>query len=106
MSDPFWDEVDAALPRVRRGESSWASRRAQVRSLSRGGKPVRLSPAGVLAASLAAAALALIIQRSLSPSPSPLSEPAIIAEDMDFLESAPLLEHLDVLLDAPELDQT
>ncbi|MBI5245759.1 MAG: hypothetical protein HY923_01150 [Elusimicrobia bacterium] len=102
MSDPFWDDLNKALPRARRGEAGWAHQRAQVLALVRGGRAPRRA-AGVLAAGLAAAALVLVFRHKPAAPPEAPSA-AMPAEDLDFLESAPLLEHLDELEDAPELD--
>lgn len=102
MSDPFWDDLDAALPRPRRGEANWAHRRAAVLALARGkGRAPRRLAAG-LAAGLALAAMTFAVLRR-PPAPAP---PAAVtpAEDLDLLESAPMLENLDELLDATELD--
>ena len=102
MSDPFWDDLNKALPRARRGEAGWAHQRAKVLSLVRGGRAPRRA-AGVLAAGLAAAALVLVF-RNKPAAPPEAPSAAMPSEDLDFLESAPLLEHLDELEDAPELD--
>lgn len=101
MSDPFWDDLDAALPRDRRPEPHWARRRAKVRAaLSATRWPRRA--ASVLAAGMAAAALALLLRR---PAPPPVpAAPTALAEDLEFLEAAPLLENLDEIMDSPELD--
>jgi hypothetical protein len=102
VSDPFWDELNRALPRARRGEAGWSHLRAQVLALARGDRAPRRA-AGVLAAGLAAAALVLVFRHI--PPPAPEAPAAFMpSENLDFLESAPLLEHLDELEDATELD--
>lgn len=103
MNDPFWDELDKALPRVKRGEPGWAHQRGKVLSLARGEGRAPRRAAGLLAAGLAGAALVLVF-RSRPAAPPEARSTAMPSEDLDFLEAAPLLEHLDDLLDAPELD--
>lgn len=103
MSDPFWDELNKALPRTRRGEPGWAHQRAQVRSLLHGGTRAR-AIGSLLAAGMAAAALVLAFRDKPALSPEALSAASMPADDLDFLETASLLEHLDELQDAVELD--
>ena len=103
MNDPFWNELDKALPRARRGEAGWAHQRAKVLSLLRAGSAAPRRFAGVLAAGLAAAGLVFVF-RSKPAAPPDTASAVMPSEDIDFLESAPLLEHLDELMDAPELD--
>lgn len=105
MSDPFWDDLNKALPRARRGEAGWAHQRGKVLSLRRGGARAPRRLAGLVAAGAAAAALALVFQ--LKPTAPPVAPPSasMPADDLDFLETAPLLEHLDELEDAAELDR-
>ncbi len=101
MSDPFWDELNASLPRARRGEPGWARLRSATLSRLRARCVAPRRLAGVLAAGLAAATLVFVL-RGKPPTTAPTA--SMPAEDLEFLETAPLLEHLDELIDAPELD--
>lgn len=104
MSDPYWEDLDRALPRVRRGEPGWAHQREQVlaRLHADARAPRRL--AGLLAAGAVAAALAFVLRtKPAVPLPAPPSA-SMPSDDLDFLETTPLLEHLDEIMDAPELD--
>lgn len=101
MSDPFWDRLDDALPRARRGAPGWAHQRAKVLTAVRAPAPaLRGRVAGLLAAGVAAAALAFVLRRT----PPPPAAAPLMTEEIEFLDSAPMLENLDELLDAPELD--
>lgn len=106
MSDPFWDDLNKALPRSRRGEPGWAHQRGKVLSLLRGGgrPPRRL--AGLITAGTLAAGLFLMLHKKPEPAPMPEAPPmaSMPSDDIDFLEMTPLLEHLDELQDAAELD--
>ena len=103
MSDPFWDELNKALPRARRGEPGWARARAGVRSLLHEGRaPRRL--ASLVAAGALAAALVLVFRGKPARPPEAPPSASMPADDLDFLEATPLLERLDELQDAPELD--
>ena len=103
MNDPFWDELNKALPRTRRGEPGWAHQRAKVMSLLRTGSAAPRRVAGMLAAGLAAAALVFVFRSKPIILPEAPSA-SVPTEDLDFLEHAPLLEHLDELMDAQVLD--
>jgi hypothetical protein len=74
-------------------------------SLLRGGtrSPRRL--AGLLAAGALAAGLFLVLHRKPAPTPDAPPMAAMPSDDIDFLEMTPLLEHLDELQDAVELDR-
>lgn len=105
MSDPFWDDLNEALPRVRRGEPGWAHQRGKVLSLLRGGARAPRRLAGLLAAGALAAALVLVFRNKPEAPPETQPTASMPAEDVDFLEMTPLLEHLDELEDAVELDK-
>lgn len=102
MSDPFWRDVDAALPRTRRGEPGWARLRGRVLALARGEEVQARRWPAALAAGLALGAIVLTLGR---PPAAPAGLRGVPSEDLEFLEHAPLLESLDELLDAPELDR-
>ncbi len=100
MSDPFWDELNSSLPRAKRGEAGWAHQRSKVMGALRGGPAPRRGAARALAVGLAAAALLVALARR------PAAPPAHVpSEDLEFFESAELLENLDELIDSPELDK-
>ncbi len=102
MSDPFWDGLDKHLPRARRGEAGWAHQRAKILAAARGEARAPRRLAAGLAAGLALGALTLaVLRRPVVTDPPAASAPA---EELEFLESAPMLDHLDELLDATELD--
>ena len=105
MSDPFWDGLNKALPRVRRGEPGWAHQRGKVLSLLRGGARAPRRLAGLLAAGTLAAALVLVFRSRPAPPPEAPPTASMPADDLEFLEMTPLLEHLDELEDAVELDK-
>ncbi len=104
MKDPFWDELNEALPKARRGEPGWAHQRARVLAALRGGSRTPRRLAGLVAAGALAAGLVFILQIKRAPVPEPPPSASMPSDDLDFLEAAPLLEHLDELQDAPELD--
>lgn len=101
MSDPFWDELGNALPRPRRGEPGWAQRRRDILAAAKGGPRETPRLAAGLAAGLVVAALTFaVLRRPLAvPSPAPGAP-----EELEMLENEGLLEHLDILLEAEELD--
>ena len=104
MSDPFWDDLDKTLPQVHRGEPGWAHQRGKVMSLLRAGGNARQRVAALVAAGAFAAALAVVLRER----PVQISTPPIASmptDDLEFLETAPLLENLDELQDATELDR-
>ncbi len=104
MSDPFWDDLNKALPRARRGEPGWAHQRGKVLSLLRGGGAAPRRVAGLLAAGTLAAGLILVLRNKPATPPETPPTASMPADDLDFLEMTPLLEHLDELEDAVELD--
>jgi hypothetical protein len=104
MSDPFWDDLNKALPRARRGEPGWALRRGQVLSLLHEAARAPRHLAGLLAAGALAAVLVLALHRKPARAPEAPPSASMPADDLDFLEATPLLEHLDEIQDAAELD--
>ncbi|MDX6769915.1 MAG: hypothetical protein SF051_10305 [Elusimicrobiota bacterium] len=102
MSDPFWDELGRSLPRPRRGEAGWSRRRAEILSSVRGEARAPRRVAAGLAAGLAMTVVAFAVLRRPLPQDPPAA--AVPAEELDLLEAAPMLDHLDELLDATELD--
>ncbi|MEK7390182.1 MAG: hypothetical protein AAB036_10850 [Elusimicrobiota bacterium] len=104
MSDPFWDDLDKALPRARRGEPGWEHQRGKVLALLRGQARAPRRLAGLLAAGTVTVALAFVLRDKPAPDAPPTA--AMPSDELDFLEETPLLEHLDQLQDAPELDHT
>ena len=102
MSDPLWDELDKSLPRIKRGEQGWAHQRAKILSAARGQRAPQRLAAG-LAGGLVLAALTFAVIRR----PAVVETPAVSvpADDLDMLESESMLDHLDELLDATELDR-
>ena len=102
MSDPFWDELDKALPRHKRGEPGWAHQRAKILAAVRGERAPQRLAAG-LAGGLVLAALTFAVIRRPSPVETPSAE--VQTEDLDMLESESMLDHLDELIDATELDR-
>ena len=103
MSDPFWDDLNKALPRARRGEPGWAHQRARVMSMLHGGARAPKRLAALLAAGTVAVALAFVLRGKPAPEAPPTA--SMPGDDLDFLETTPLLEHLDELQDAVELDR-
>lgn len=101
MSDPFWDELGKALPRPRRGEPGWAARRAAILSAAKGRRRESPRLAAGLAAGLAMAALTFAVLRRPTGVPAPAPG---APEELEMLENEGLLEHLDILLEAEELD--
>lgn len=101
MSDPFWDELGRALPRPRRGGPGWAARRASILAAVRGDAPPRPRLAAGLAAGALMAALTFAVLRRpvTAPAPAPGAP-----EELEMLEAETMLEHLDILLEASELD--
>lgn len=105
MSDPFWDDLNKALPRARRGEPGWAHQRGKVLSLLRTGTRASRPLTGLLAAGTLAAGLFLVLHKKPAPTPDAAPMASMPSDDLDFLEMTPLLEHLDELEDAVELDR-
>ncbi len=105
MSDPFWDDLNKALPRARRGEPGWAHQRGKVMSLLRGGARESRRLTGLLAAGALAAGLFLVLHKKPAPAPELPPMASMPSDDLDFLEMTPLLEHLDELQDAVDLDR-
>jgi hypothetical protein len=101
VSDPFWDELGKALPRHRRGEPGWADRRRAILAAARGeGSPRPRMAAGLAAGALMAALTFAVLRRPvIAPPPAPGAQ-----EELEMLESESMLEHLDILLEATELD--
>ena len=104
MSDPFWDDLNKALPRARRGEPGWAHQRGKVLSLLRAGTRASRPLTGLIAAGALAAGLFLVLHKKPAPTPEAPPMASMPSDDIDFLEMTPLLEHLDELQDAVELD--
>lgn len=102
MSDPFWDDVNKALPRARHGEPGWAHQRAKVMSLLRTGTRSSRPLTGLITAGALAGGLFLVFHKKSVPETPPMA--SMPSDDIDFLEMTPLLEHLDELEDAAELD--
>lgn len=102
MSDPFWDDLDQSLPRHKRGEAGWSHQRAKILSTVRGeAAPARRLTAG-LAAGLAVAALTFAVVRRDLPEPPPAAHAP--ADELELMEHAHMLDHLEILLEAEELD--
>lgn len=101
MSDPFWDEVDRQLPRHRRGAEGWAHRRKSILAAVKGEKAPRPRLAAGLAAGVVMAALTFaVLRKPAAPPPAPAP-----SEDVEMMEAAPMLDYLDELIDAVELDK-
>jgi hypothetical protein len=101
VSDPFWDELGRALPRHRRGEPGWAQRRRAILAAVRGDASPRPRMAAGLAAGALMAALTFAVLRR--PATAPVPAPGA-PEELQMLEDESMLEHLDILLEAAELD--
>ena len=101
MSEPFWDELGKALPRPRRGEAGWGHRRAAILSAAKGvASPRPRMAAGLAAGALMAALTFAVLRRPVTaPAPAPGGQ-----EELEMMEAVPMLDHLDELLDAVELD--
>jgi hypothetical protein len=102
MSDSFWDGLDRRLPRPRGGPAAWSSRRARILAAVRGESPAPGRATVGLAGGLVMAALAFAVLRGPGPATPPTA--AAPSEELELMEAVPMLEDLDVLLDATELD--
>ena len=100
MNDEFWNRL-ASLAQARRSEAFWSAQRRRVFARLHGRSP-RWLPVPALAAAAIFAGLVLWRRSARPPAP-----PAVVpAQQWEFLESIDMIDHLDVLRNARELDRS